>query len=468
MINDKFHRQTVLRLGLSLLVAGAFIYNFSSQGLSAGLFQGQAERYEFRGVVVSVDKSKNRATIKHEAVKGYMEAMTMPFLIKDQKAMDDLRAEDQIVATLVVTAEGASWLENIKFTVRGPVEPDAAGAKKDEEGADKPYWLMGSPGNKRVAPQVVSNFDDPAGQYTCSMHLNIRSNTPGKCPRCGMDLISVEPVIPEEFNLEFDVSPKVPVPNQKVRLHLSVLNPRNGVLVKQFATMHDKLFHLFLVSQDLSDFQHIHPQQIEDGSFVIETVLKRSGLYKVFADFYPLEGAPQMLQLHLATAGWEGDVLAEQAKLTPDTNMIKTVAGLPVTPENADKLGVEFAAIEARPAGDLKIELTLDPAPLISGKTSTLKYRLTDAKTGQPVNDLIPYLSAWGHMLILSEDQSQPVHAHPEEQIDLEKPAAGQRGGPDLSFDAFFPFPGNYRVWAQFLRGRQVYTVTYDVKVERL
>lgn len=468
MAINKLNRRTLLTYCLSLLVAGAIFHDFSSQGLSVGLFQGQVERYEFRGLVVSVDKAKNRATIRHEAIKGYMEAMTMPFLIKDQKAMDDLRAEDQITATLVVTAEGASWLEDIKFTARGPVEPDAAGAKKDDEGADKPYWLMGSPGNKRVAPPVVTSFDDPAGQYTCSMHLNIRSNTPGKCPRCGMDLISVEPLIPEEFNIEFDVTPKIPIPNQKVRLHLSVLNPRNGALVKQFATMHDRLFHLFLVSQDLSDFQHIHPRQVEDGSFVIETVLKRSGLYKVYADFYPLEGAPQMLQLHLATAGWEGDLVAELAKLTPDTKMIKTVAGLPVTAENADKLGVELQALEAGPAGDLNVELSLDPAPLISGKTNTLKYRLSDAKTGQPVNDLIPYLSAWGHMLILSEDQSQPVHAHPEQQIDLEKPAAAQRGGPELNFDAFFPFPGNYRIWAQFLRGRQVYTVTYDVKVERL
>ncbi|QQS47960.1 MAG: copper-binding protein [Acidobacteriota bacterium] len=444
-----------------LLLAGAFIHHTAIEGLT----RAQVERYELRGVVVSVDKEKNRATIRHEAVKGYMDAMTMPFPIKDKAALEELRPGDQITATLVVTADGASWLENIKFTARGPA--DSAEAKKAGD-PDKPYWLMGSPGNKNATPPTVTRFDDPSGQYTCSMHLNIRSNTPGKCPRCGMDLISVEPKIPEEFHLKFDVTPGVPEPNQKITIHLSVLNPRNGDLVRQFALMHDRLFHLFLVSQDMADFQHIHPQQVEDGSFIIETALRRPGLYKVYADFYPLEGAPQMLQKHLATAGWQGDVVGELASLKPDMKMVKTVSGQLVTQENADRLGAVYSALDAKPTGDLVVELALDPSPLISGRINTLKYRLTDAKTGQAVTDLIPYLSAWGHMLILSEDLTQPVHAHPEEQVDLEKSIGEQRGGPDLSFDAFFPAPGNYRIWAQFLRGRQVYTATFDVKVERL
>ena len=31
-----------------------------------------------------------------------------------------------------------------------------------------------------------------ATSYTCSMHLNIRQNKPGKCPECGMDLVPVK------------------------------------------------------------------------------------------------------------------------------------------------------------------------------------------------------------------------------------------------------------------------------------
>jgi len=42
------------------------------------------------------------------------------------------------------------------------------------------------------------------------------------------------------------------------------------------------------------------------------------------------------------------------------------------------------------------------------------------------------------------------------------------RGGPELSFDVLFPAPGNYRVWAQFLRGDKLSTVVFDLRAERL
>ena len=85
--------------------------------------------------------------------------------------------------------------------------------------------------------------------------------------------------------------------------------------------------------------------------------------------------------------------------------------------------------------------LSFESLPLFSGQKNTLKFHLADAETSQPMRDLIPYLGAWGHMLILREDQTDVVHLHPEEQIDFEDDPAAQRGGPSLSFDALFPAP---------------------------
>ncbi len=141
-----------------------------------------------------------------------------------------------------------------------------------------------------------------------------------------MELVSTEPEIEEEFDLQMEASPKVPQPGQSVKLHFAIFNPRTGAQVKQFGLMHDKLFHLFVVSQDLSDFQHIHPRQLDDGSFVIDATLKQPGLYKIYTDFYPLTGAPQVLQTYLTTTGWLGDVTAGQAKLTPNAARAKTAA----------------------------------------------------------------------------------------------------------------------------------------------
>jgi Cu/Ag efflux protein CusF len=81
--------------------------------------QQKERRYELRGVVKSVDKPNRRATIKHEKVGDYMDAMTMPFPIKDEKALNAMRPGDQIKATLVVTNDGGLWLENIAITSKG-------------------------------------------------------------------------------------------------------------------------------------------------------------------------------------------------------------------------------------------------------------------------------------------------------------------------------------------------------------
>lgn len=73
----------------------------------------QEDRYELLGGVKSVEKARKRATIKHEKVGYYMDAMTMSFLIKDEEALKELKPGDQIMATLVVTDDGGQWLEKI-------------------------------------------------------------------------------------------------------------------------------------------------------------------------------------------------------------------------------------------------------------------------------------------------------------------------------------------------------------------
>ena len=448
---------------LAMLMLAAFCLDDIGANGQRSPQRRREQRYQFTGIVKSVDKAKRRATIKHDKVEGLMDPMTMPFLIKDEKALNEIQPGDRIKATLVSTDDGAQWLENVIITDK--VNQAAATVEAANE-AITPSVLMGESGPRTPPP---SRFDtDPNALYTCSMHLNYRAAKAGKCPRCGMALVSIEPGIPEEFDLQMTLSPMVPQPGKPLHLRFAVFNPRTGEKVKKFGLMHDRFFHLFLISQDLSDFQHIHPRQLADGSFVINTTLQKPGLYKVYTDFYPLDGAPQVLQANLPVAGWTGDVIAGQAKLASDKVLTKVVKGWVVMPAEADKLGVNVRALESKPAGDLKVELAIERPPLFNGQKSTLKFHLTDDATGQPVRDLIPYLGAWGHALILSEDQTAVVHSHPEEQIDFEDDPATQRGGPSLTFDALFPAPGNYRIWTQFLRGRQVFTVAFDLHVDRV
>lgn len=279
--------------------------------------------------------------------------------------------------------------------------------------------------------------------YACPMHLDVRSSEPGKCPKCLMPLAPLAPPTPGDFDLRVTTEPAAILPNRKLRLRFTVINPKTGRQARDFVIMHDELFHLFIVSQDMTHFQHIHPAFQPDGSFVIETVLPQPGIYKLYCDFYPAEGLPQVLQTHLVTAGFQPDLFASIPQLVPDTTLTRTADGM-------------------------KIDLTLDPPTIIAGRETTLKYYLTDEKTGDPVTDLRPYLAAWGHTLILSQDQSDYIHSHPTETVPDTADRETLRGGPHVTFGAIFPRPGIYRIWSQFLRGETLTTVSFTVRAERL
>ena len=84
--------------------------------------QGGARRYPLEGTVVSIEKPLHQATIDHKEIRGFMVAMTMPYSLPDETALDRLRAGDSITATVVVS-EGRRWLEDVHVVKHGPAPP---------------------------------------------------------------------------------------------------------------------------------------------------------------------------------------------------------------------------------------------------------------------------------------------------------------------------------------------------------
>ncbi|MEO7673421.1 MAG: SCO family protein [Pyrinomonadaceae bacterium] len=74
-----------------------------------------AKRYPFKGKVVSVDREKKKAKIDHDAIPGFMEAMTMDFAIREEWVFDNLTPGAEVRAELVVdsSADVPYWLEKI-------------------------------------------------------------------------------------------------------------------------------------------------------------------------------------------------------------------------------------------------------------------------------------------------------------------------------------------------------------------
>jgi len=283
----------------------------------------------------------------------------------------------------------------------------------------------------------------PTYEYTCVMHRDVRQAQEGTCPKCGMPLTSVKPSVLGEYRLDLAAKPLSPRAGEKVQLRFVVKHPQTGARVRDYVLNHEKLFHLFIVSQDMLEYQHIHPVLERDGSFVVETMLPRVGLYKIHADFFPVGGQLQVLHRELSTAGHRrrAQRAPVSAALAPDTTLVKTVDGMRISLELGDSI-----------------------AP-VAGSLVSLKYHLTDERAGEPVRDLEPYLGAWGHTLILNADQSEYLHSHPTEMLPDSVDRASVRGGPDVEFRAMFPAPGDYRIWTQFQRAGRVTTVFFTVRV---
>lgn len=77
-----------------------------------------------RGIVVSVDSSKGEATINHQAIPGFMEAMTMPYKLKDPSVLSELHPGDHITADVVVSSSPDSDVVLDHIVVVAQARPD--------------------------------------------------------------------------------------------------------------------------------------------------------------------------------------------------------------------------------------------------------------------------------------------------------------------------------------------------------
>ena len=260
--------------------------------------------------------------------------------------------------------------------------------------------------------------------FICPMDRDVRSAQAGKCPRCGMKLVANLPE-PQEYRVDLKTSPRPLRAGAKARIDFTVRHPKTDAVVREFELMHERLFHLFVISGDLSFFAHEHPGQSSSGAFRFRTTLPKPGLYRVAADFYPKGATPQMVSKTLITAG-------------------SGPADVAVAPRLEADLGPQQGS-------NLKVELVMEPREPLAGKETLLFFRVS------PGEGIEQYLGAWGHMLAASDDLLDIVHDHPL-YVTL----------PRIQFNVIFPRERMYRVWVQFQRAGVVNTLAFNVPVRAL
>ncbi len=156
---------------------------------AAACRKGPTEKpYPLKGVVVSVDRAGGKVTLKHEAVPGYMDAMTMPFAVDEKKILDDLKPGDTVEAKLLVGVR-SSHLEGIVVS-RPPGTPVV-----ETIPAAGPY---GKPGDAAPRTRLVDqdgkafSLPDFKGEAVAVTFIFTRCPLPDFCPRMNLNFSEVE------------------------------------------------------------------------------------------------------------------------------------------------------------------------------------------------------------------------------------------------------------------------------------
>jgi len=258
--------------------------------------------------------------------------------------------------------------------------------------------------------------------YVCPHDPDIRSNSPGVCPRCGATLVDRVPD-PVEYHVDLSVTPRAPKPNEAAHLKFVVRDPWRDEPVKKFIEVHERLFHAFIISDDLQFFLHDHPKFVEaDAAFYYDIRFPKPATYRILGDFYPDGSTPQLIPKTIIVPGGT----SRPVKLDRD-----------YSPKQAENMRVEFETV---------------PPQAIAAQETQLYFRISPGEGFQK------YLGAWGHMLVASDDVIDMLHQHP----------FIADGGPQVEFKVVFPRARTYRVWVQFQRNGVVNTAHFDIPVKEL
>lgn len=190
---------------------------------------------------------------------------------------------------------------------------------------------------------------------------------------------------------------------------------KEGNPVTELEINHEKLVHLIVVSNDLEDYYHFHPTEVEAGKFQFEYTLS-DGNYRVFGDIKPIGYEYHAEPIPLLVGKDDSHAHTE---LLPDTDFTKEQDGITVT---------------------------MKPEEFPVGTSITLDFVIEGAEPEK-------YLGALGHVVILDDHLDEYIHVHPTSYT-------------ETKFETKFSEPGLYKVWGEFQFNGTVYIYPFVIEVK--
>jgi len=229
----------------------------------------------------------------------------------------------------------------------------------------------------------------------------------------------------KEYYMQFATAPQSLDAGKEISFSLTPKIKGSESEAVPLETMHDYKIHLILVSNDLSFYQHLHPEYNADGSYTVKTMLKNGGKYVLFADYMPSGSDDKIERFEIVVTGNE-----LEAKLYNKENLTASADGYTVKLESESG---KFATNE-----------TNHIAAIIS-------------KNGKEINanELETLMSSKGHMVIISADTKKYIHVHPEVEDNR------------LDLHADFDTPGIYHAFFQFQTDGKIHLVDFVLNVTK-
>lgn len=194
---------------------------------------------------------------------------------------------------------------------------------------------------------------------------------------------------------------------------------------KDLKNVNDKPVHLFVSRDDLTVFEHLYPEYINDR-WTVTTQIAQAGNYNLYVDVAPVAEGAVVLRLPV-------------------------VIGEATMKKNYPKGSPEFAEMsgEYTAQADLK-------TPIKAGVKTEFGIKLT--QEGKSVSEIGAYAGGFGQALVL-------MHTEPEHYDILRSLTTTQPMDGTVRFEVDFPVNGMYTIFAQFNINGQVKTFPITVEV---
>ena len=226
-------------------------------------------------------------------------------------------------------------------------------------------------------------------------------------------------------------------------IHVEAWELRNGQPIQQYDVDMTKLMHMIVVSDDLTDFQHVHPVLFPNGHFSIELHLAHADeAYHIYMDGLPHDQGRHVFRFDLPSINGA----------SPSSRYLHAAG----------------SSVSVGP-----YTVTIDPTSVPIGEIATISVRVL--KNGRPATDLHPYLGAMSHGILIGAKDLAYLHAHGMTQEMLDMASGANDCGdsmmmamtpmpPDLNignqfeFEILAPSAQDYDFWIQFVGGKTLYT----------